>query len=133
MEITDKVKELIFQLASDLSIMEIWLIGSRVSGNAHAESDWDLLVFSTNEPQVTSSRVEGIDVLWKGPSGNVLLEGQPISVQFKFSDFNWLVVTEGEATYRGRKFKEVADGIRDASIPLQSFIEGKAVCLWQRQ
>ena len=133
MEIPENIKDLVFQLANDLSIMEIWLIGSRASGNAHAASDWDLLVFSTSEPQATTSRVEGIDVLWKGPSGNVLLEGQPISFQFEFSDFNWLVVGEGQATYCGRKFNEVPEGIRDASIPLQSFIEGKAVCLWQRQ
>jgi hypothetical protein len=133
MEIADKVKDLIFQLANDLSIMEIWLIGSRASGNTHAASDWDLLVFSTNEPRVTTLRAKGIDVLWKGPSGNVLLEGQPISLQFKFSDFNWLAVAKCQATYRGRKFNEVPDGIHDASIPLQSFIEGKAVCLWHRQ
>lgn len=79
MEIPEKIKDLVFQLANDLSIMEIWLIGSRASGNTHAASDWDLLVFSTSEPQATASRVEGIDVLWKGPSGNVLLEGQRTS------------------------------------------------------
>ena len=133
MKITNKVNELISQLSNDPSVMGIWLIGSRASGNAHAASDWDLLVFSTNEPQATCARVEGIDILWKGPSGNVLLEGQPISFQFEFSDFNWLVVAEGHATYRGKKFNEVPDGIRDASEPLQSFIECKALCLWQRQ
>ncbi|QYJ80478.1 nucleotidyltransferase domain-containing protein [Shewanella acanthi] len=132
MEIPGKIKDLVFQLANDSSIMEIWLIGSRASGNTHAASDWDLLVFSTSEPQATTSRVEGIDVLWKGPSGNVLLEGQPTSFQFEFSDFNWLAVDEGQATYRGRKLNEVPEGIRDASILLHSFIEGKAVCLWQR-
>jgi hypothetical protein len=39
MEVTDKVKKLILQLANDLSIMEIWLIGSRASGNTHPVPD----------------------------------------------------------------------------------------------
>ncbi|MCA1929111.1 nucleotidyltransferase domain-containing protein [Rheinheimera sp.] len=132
MEITNTVKELISQLSQDLSIMEVWLIGSRASDSAHVASDWDLLVFSTIEPRVTASRIDGVDIIWKGPSGNVLLEGQPISHQFKFSDFNWLVTSENQATYLGKKFNDVPDGIRDASIPLQSKIKGKAICLWRR-
>ena len=112
--------------------MEIWLIGSRASGNHHSESDWDILVFSNNEPQVTSSRVEGIDVLWKGPSGKVLLKGMSNFYQMEFSDFNWVEIAEAQAIYSGKKFNDVPDGIRDASIPLQSIVESKAVRLWHR-
>jgi hypothetical protein len=132
MEIPEYIKNLVAQLAEDISIMEVWLIGSRASGTYHESSDWDILVFSTREPQVNSTRVAGVDVLWKGPSGNILLEGQPDSFQFNFSDFQWLDYAEGRATYRGRKFLEVPEGIRDASIPLQSFVESKALRLWQR-
>ena len=132
MEILEKVKELISQLTQDSSIMEIWLIGSQASGNAHSKSDWDILVFSEKEPQVTFARAEGIDVLWKGPLGKILLEGQSTAFQMEFSEFNWVEVTEGQAIYCGKKFNEVPEGGRDTSMPLQSLVKCKAVRLWRR-
>ena len=128
-----EVEQVVNDLSSDESVNEIWLIGSQASGNATPQSDWDLLIISDREPIACSQRTDGIDVLWRGPSGRVLLEGQPDSLGFKFGDFHWSEYEIGRANYRGRKFSSVADGVaRDADDPIQKFIEATAVRLWAR-
>lgn len=133
MEIPEKLNALIAELKEDSSIMEIWLIGSQASGTSHSKSDWDLLIFSTQDPKQTISRIEGIDILWRGPSDKVLLEGQSMTYLLEFSDFKWIEPEDGIAIYSGRKFNETPNEARDASVPLQSIIESKAIRLWCRR
>ena len=118
------------ELASDSSVSEVWLVGSRANGTALRGSDWDLLVFSDLEPSPTRSRMAGVDVLWKGPSGNVLLEGQSEHYVFNFSDFVWIQTGRDRARYRGKRFNDVPQGVRDASVPFQSFVDADALRLW---
>lgn len=132
-DLPDTVIRVLDELRDDESTLEIWLVGSRVSGCAGPTSDWDLLVFSAREPETHSVRAEGVDVLLKGPSGAVLLEGMPMSLMLKFSDFQWRELGPGRAKYRGRKFLTgVADALRDAATPAQIFTEGVATLLWKR-
>lgn len=74
--IPDHVDAIVKELSQDLSTHEIWLIGSRATGNYNVSSDWDLLLFSNEEPVPRERRCEGVDVLHCGPSGVILLEGQ---------------------------------------------------------
>jgi predicted nucleotidyltransferase len=133
MQLPLAVTELVEELRSDDSVMQVWLIGSQASGGASLESDWDLLVFSTREASVTSARNPKIDVLWKGPSESVLLEGKSESFIIKFSDFSWELVAVDKATYRGRRFLDLPDGARDASKQPQVMLTQSAVCLWSRE
>lgn len=128
----DAVEKVVHDLSQDEDVNEIWLIGSQASGYATEQSDWDLLVIARREPEERTSRSTEVDVLWCGPSGSVLLEGQPKALEFEFSDFHWEEYEEGCANYRGRKFRDVMPGtVRDATEPLQKFIDAKAVRLWK--
>lgn len=132
MKLPQNILLIIDTLKADQTVSEIWLIGSRASKQATPKSDWDLLVFSSAEPCVSTQRAHGVDVLWKGPSGAVLLEGQSDDCTLQFSDFLWTATSPDKATYRGRKFNDVPDGVTDVGVPLQTFVEGKALCLWSR-
>lgn len=81
------VVDVVQQLRADADSLEVWLIGSRATSTAHATSDWDLLVRSLREPEFASRRCEGVDVLHCGPSGTILLEGQPMSMTIQFASF----------------------------------------------
>jgi len=129
-----EIEKVVHDLRRDEGAREIWLIGSQASGCATPQSDWDLLIIADREPIVRSHRESSVDVLWCGPSGRVLLEGQPESLEFKFSDFHWNEYENGRAKYRGRKFTDAsASIIRDAAEPIQKFVEAAAVRLWARQ
>jgi predicted nucleotidyltransferase len=120
------------ELILDDSIKEIWLIGSQASDNARPDSDWDLLVFSQREAVVRQPRSNIVDVLWYGPSGKVLLEGQLAEYSFDFSDFQWEENEAGIAMYRGRKFLDSkAATIRDTSQSIQKFVKSSAILLWK--
>jgi hypothetical protein len=128
------VSQVLRDLRADASVLEVWLIGSRAAGCAAPESDWDLLVFSSAEPVSREPRADGVDVLWSGPSGAVLLEGMSATYSRDLSDYEWHDLGAGRATYRGRKFTGAADakGIRDASVPLQVFTAAVGCLLWKR-
>jgi len=84
----------------------VWLIGSRANNCATDRSDWDFLVFQTEDPIPTTARQTGVDVLCVGPSGRVLLEGQPEDFGFALSDLQWTENERGFASYRGKRFVE---------------------------
>jgi hypothetical protein len=120
----------ISELAADISVREIWLVGSQINGTASPASDWDLLVFANSEPEVREVRFSGVDVIWKGPT-NTLLEGQPESQQINFSNFMWNEGSDGTAEYVGYKFNEFEPGaVRDASTPLVLRPCQRAVRVW---
>lgn len=106
LDLAEHVLDVINELTSDNSVVEIWLIGSRVNDTALASSDWDLLVFSNRELEVRAERCAGVDILWKDPFGNVLLEGQSDRHTLQFADFGWTETEgcNGVAQYVGRKF-----------------------------
>ena len=65
------VQEVIEELTYDLSILEVWLAGSRANRSATGDSDWDLLVFTSVDPvPVPEPRRPGVDVIVVGPSGS---------------------------------------------------------------
>lgn len=132
--IPDHVRTVVAELAVESSSREIWLIGSRATGNHHLESDWDLLLFSSEEPVATNRRSENVDVLHGGPSGAILLEGQPTLMQVRFESFRWRRTGPFEAEYQGLRFLDVPSGVaRDSDEPSYVFIPSKAFLLWQRQ
>jgi len=121
-------------LASDPSVREIWLIGSQVNGSASTASDWDLLVRSTREPEATSRRYADIDIIWSGPSGKTLAEGQSDFYAFPFDDFQWVEKEDGIAQFLGRKSAELDFGVlHDTSHPSQYRSIQKAVRAWRAQ
>lgn len=128
----ESVECVIPALAVDSSVQEIWLIGSRVSGTANTDSDWDLLVMSAREPASADARENKVDVLWRGPSGRILLEGQHEEMTIDFRDFRWCE-TDGRATYCGRKSRDVPDGVGyDTSTSLDYFVTCKGIRIWKR-
>jgi hypothetical protein len=127
------VNNVIGQLALDPNSLEIWLIGSQATGNQSALSDWDLLLFSSVEPQPRARRREGIDVLHCGPSGTILLEGQPAVMEIRFASFEWTQVSPTAANYKGLHFPDFPSGVvRDIDEPSTIQADSKAVLLWQR-
>ena len=133
MELPRTVSGVVENLKSDESITQIWLIGSQANNSASPESDWDLLVFSTRESVLSFDPKPQVDVLWKGPSGRVLLLGMPESYSLLFSDFQWKLIGPGKAMYRGRRFVDIPNEVKDASEQPQVMLIQSAVCLWDRQ
>lgn len=124
----DRIRQVIAELEADASVREVWLIGSQADGSATTASDWDLLVRSSQEPQCKPARYLGIDILWAGPSGQVLLEGQSEFLAFAFTDLQWNEQEDGTAQYLGRKFVEREVGVvYDTSEPVQSRSAAKAL------
>lgn len=130
-QLPPQVSCLVEKLAADPAVCEIWLIGSQANGTATCASDWDFLVFSDQEPSVTNQRCEGIDVLWKGPSGAVLLEGQSEFHAFGFDDFRWTAQADDHAQFLGRKFADIEYGVAsDLSESLQRRSIQRATRIW---
>jgi hypothetical protein len=87
-QLPDYVQRAVADLASEPATQSIWLIGSRASSTARPSSDWDLLVFSADEPRERDRRCDELDVVHVGPSGHFLAEGQPVA-GFTLSFANW--------------------------------------------
>ena len=125
------IAEAVAKLAGESATREIWLIGSRANGSASETSDWDLLVFSYEEPVPVTRRHSHVDVLRVGPSGHVLLEGQPEEFTLQFTDFQWSVVSEGLASYIGKKAIDFQEGEpKNYDAPRFVRVPLKAVLLW---
>ena len=83
----------------------IWLVGSRANDDANEGSDWDLLMFSKNEPQENArKRSAGVDVIHIGPSGACLLEGRDRSYLRNFGNWQWREESTCAATYVSNDF-----------------------------
>lgn len=99
----DFVRTVVNELVATASTQSIWLVGSRANDDAHEGSDWDLLVFSNNEPQQTArKRSPGVDVINVGPSGAWNLEGE--SDVLDFADWRWRQESATAATYISKDF-----------------------------
>ena len=132
-ELPDSIFDVVQELAGDPDTREVWLIGSRASNTQHATSDWDLLLRSSREPTPVLYRQSGIDVLHCGPSGTILLEGQPMSMAVQFSSFLWEHVSSVEARYDGIKHLPWLEGVAlNCSEPSVIRVPAKALLLWSR-
>ena len=129
-DIPDFVMKIIEELAAEAASLSIWLVGSRANGNANTTSDWDILVFSNEEPFYRKQRDRNIDVIWVGPSGNGLVEGRV--TEFPFDNWEWRESYDQMATYQGRRFIDYPEGIRNASEPIYEIKENLAFCLWRQ-
>lgn len=121
------------ELAAEPSTREVWLIGSRANGTATDESDWDLLVFTDEDPRpVAARRLKiKIDILRVGPSGRALLEGKPEELRFDFADFSWSPVSGECASYIGKKPNGYVElQARDTDTPRFQRLNLKARLLW---
>src|SRR5690242_8242191 len=99
------------ELSLERNVRSVWLIGSQANDTATEHSDWDLLVFRSDEPIPTNKRQATVDVLWVGPSGRNLLEGQGEGYGFMLSDLEWTETTsDGIVRYRGKRFIEYPEG-----------------------
>lgn len=126
------VARVVDELTLDPTVLEVWLIGSRPSGTATSNSDWDVLVRSTVEPIQRAARADGVDVLRCGPK-TALLEGMTENFAFAFSDFRWHETSEGIAEYCGRRFIDVGVEPHDTSAQVQEWVKCKGIRLWKRQ
>jgi hypothetical protein len=124
------------ELAAEPSTREIWLFGSRANGTATEESDWDLLVFTDEDPRpVAARRLKiKIDILRVGPSGQALLEGETEGHRLEFADFSWLRVSGKCASYLDKKLNDYVElQAQDADSPrVQRRLRRKAELLWSR-
>jgi Nucleotidyltransferase domain len=120
-------------LESELHAQEVWLIGSQVNGSATPSSDWDLLLFSSQEPEPTEARCLDVDVIHVGPSGLYLLEGQPRSMTLPFASFKWHQDSYETATYTALRLPCVKEGVaQDSSEPSYTLKECCAELVWKR-
>lgn len=134
MEFPREVEEVMTHLISDSTVDEIWLIGSRADGSGSQTSDWDFLVRSTREPRSVPRRSPNIDILWSGPSGATLVEGEDEGLTFEFSDLAWKRTSTAEASYVGRRLKDFQYGVaRDATESVVVRSRQRAHLVWQRR
>ncbi len=130
----DYVLKVTVELKEEEATESIWLVGSRANQTSTPHSDWDLLVFSSVEPQVVPARCESVDVIRVGPSRQTfLLEGKGSDFMLSFVDWQWREIDETSATYVGKRFIEYPPGARDASEPVFSQTEQPAYCMWSKR
>lgn len=120
------------ELAYETGTREVWLIGSRANGTAREDSDWDLMVFSEEDPLPCPKKCDYVDILRVGPSGGVLLEGQSDEYTRQLvADFKWEVIADRQASYVGTKFIESScEATVDYDSPRVSNTNLKAILLW---
>jgi predicted nucleotidyltransferase len=127
----DEMDFVLRSLQAERSVLEVWLIGSRVNGALHAASDWDLFVIADSQTTRDSPRAAGVDVLWQDPSGTVVLEGHHTA--YEFLSFEWTVTGDGTAQYIGKSSKHRVDGeIYDTDEPFFRSPRERAIRLWHR-
>lgn len=124
------VSEIVEELKKEKTTKSIWLVGSRANGNAHKNSDWDLLVFSSKDPEPTKSRKDNIDVIIVGSNNKYLLEGQNQDYIGEFDTWYWQKTSDTEATYLNLTIKDVKpmEAIDGSTASRSSCL---AKCLWQ--
>jgi hypothetical protein len=121
------------ELREEVFTESIWLVGSRANQTSTPNSDWDLLVFSSVEPEVVPARCEDVDVIRVGPSKQTfLLEGRGSDFLLSFADWRWCEIDEVRAIYTGKKFINYPPGARDASDPVYIETKQSAYRLWSR-
>jgi hypothetical protein len=124
----EHVRRAVAELASEPAAQSIWLVGSQASGTARPSSDWDLLVFSADEPRERNRRCDELDVIHVGPSGHFLAEGQP-AAGFTRCFENWEWQEDGDqATYTGYDLLGETD-YHEGSSPVRR-PQRRAVRLW---
>lgn len=64
----EPVLKVLAEFSKEASAESVWPVGSRANQSATVYSDWDLLVFSSVEPEVVPARCEDVDVIRMGPS-----------------------------------------------------------------
>lgn len=109
-------------------------MGSRANQTSTAHSDWDLLVFSSVEPEVVPARYDNVDVIRVGPSRQTfLLEGKGSDFMLSFVNREWCEIDETNATYVGTRCIDYPPGARDTSEPAISKTGQPAYCLWLKR
>ena len=128
----DFVLKVLSELKEEEATESIWLVGSRANQTSTPDSDWDLLVFSTVEPEVVSARCQDVDVIQVGPSGQVLLEGQGLHLKHSFASWQWREIDEVNATYVGKQLIDYPPGARDSSGPVYSETKQPSYRIWAK-
>ena len=130
----DSVRRILARLQEEASTESIWLVGSRANERSTPNSDWDLLVFSSAEPDVAFASSNGVDVIRVGPSRQVfLLEGKGTDFILPFADWEWREIDHVNATYMGKKFADHPSGeARDSSDPACRRSEQHAFRIWSK-
>jgi len=77
-EFPEQVVEVLNRLIKEKETDSIWLVGSRANGTEHTDSDWDFIVFVSNQLSERTARHSQVDIIRVDRSGNYLLEGQPM-------------------------------------------------------
>ena len=127
----DFVRTVVKELVTTASTQSIWLVGSRANDDAQEGSDWDLLVFSNNEPhQTVRARSPEVDVIHVGPSGVWNLEGE--SGVLDFADWQWRQESATAATYISKDFPTTDQEPVVADRPFQTLrIPKRAIKLFK--
>lgn len=103
-------------LIASPGIREIWLLGSRINGDARVDSDWDLLFFAdsalANHLNSDSSLLRGdIDYLVLVDDESILRISASGSGELALKDFtglDWKLDGQSGATYIARGKRELA-------------------------
>jgi hypothetical protein len=127
------VFDVLREIKLESSVMSIWLIGSRANQNSNSKSDWDLLVFSSIEPAVVPRRRSNVDVIRIGPSGQGLLEGMDLELEFCFDDWHWIKRDNQSALYVEKKFTVQDRVVYDNNESIMSRRERLAYLIWSRK
>lgn len=132
-ELPIDVASVLKELKADPAVLAVWLIGSRANCRARPNSDWDLLVFASTEPvPKPAARNPFVDVLWKGPSGAILVEGMSDVHTLPFDGLQWS--PDGPvAMYQSRKYIDCPPGASvDIDAPRYAYECMRAMRLWAR-
>lgn len=122
-------------LSRTSGIKSVWLFGSRANGTEHEKSDWDLMLFGSEESleglqKEPGLKREDIDVLVVIDGVN-FIEPWPASKEnYKSGDlpsWQWSQINHSEASYKATKYLSQDEWFKEGEFQSLTL---KAIKLW---
>lgn len=130
-EFPEQVVEVLNRLIKEKETDSIWLVGSRANGTEHTDSDWDFIVFVSNQLSERTARHSQVDIIRVDRSGNYLLEGQPMELSGQFKTWQWRQIEPGRSVYTVRVIPECGgEGLFDNEKI--RFVGLRGIYVWRR-
>ena len=119
------------ELSDEKETQSIWFIGSRANDRERLESDWDFIVFVSDEITERNTRNQNVDIIRVYQNRDYLLEGQNISMCNPFENWQWIESEPGLASYTVREIPNVRAG-EASDIEDDKYIQLQGINVWQR-
>ena len=130
LEIPSFLNDIVRDISNECDVISIWLVGSRANQTAQDNSDWDIVVFQNKPLKASMARHVNVDIIRVYENKFGMVDGK--NIEFSFDSWEWSGISDLEAQYKGQKFIDYSNGVRDMSDPIYKKSACRGFCLWSR-